>query len=251
MAEDVKVALVTGGGVGMGEAISYRLARDGMAIGVLDIAGDTAGSVASEIRAAGGQAVAVTADVSQRDQVVAAVATVREALGPVTVLVNNAGVESFTPFEEIDSSNWDRIMSVNLKGTYNVTQEVLPDMLARSWGRIVNLASIGAQHGAALMVHYAASKGGIIAMTRSLALEYGSRGITVNAVAPGLIETPMSRRAIEGNLFPVPVEEMLQAYPIPRMGRPEEVAAACAFFASDEARYITAQLLGVNGGTAV
>lgn len=251
MSETQTIALVTGAGGGMGEATSIRLARDGMAVGVLDISAEAAASVAGAINRAGGLAVPVVADVSDRAQVEAAVEKVRQALGPVTVLVNNAGIENFTAFEEIEEDNWDRLMAVNLKGAYMVAQVVLPDMLERGWGRIINIASIGAQVGAPGMVHYTASKGGIIAMTRSLALELGPRGITVNAIAPGFIDTPMARRAIDQGKFPVDLEQMLQAYPIPRLGRPEEVAGACAFFASEDAGYITAQLLGVNGGTAV
>ncbi len=251
MAKIKRVALVTGAGVGMGEAISHRLARDGMAVGVLDINAEAAEKAARVINEGGGQAIAIVADVSDRAQVQAAAEKVRTALGPISVLVNNAGVESFTPFAEIDSDNWDRIMDVNLKGTYIVTQVVLPDMLNQHWGRIVNISSFGAQLGAPNMVHYSASKGGIISMTRSLALELGRKGITVNSIAPGFIDTPMARRAIDGGKFPLPLEELLKAYPIPRLGKPEEVAAACAFFASEEAGYITAQLLGVNGGSAV
>lgn len=248
---ETRIALVTGGGTGMGEATCLRLAREGRAVAVVDIDVDAAAKVARTIRENGGSSLAVAADVSDRAQIDAALARVREALGPVTVLVNNAGVESFAAFGDIEAGDWDRIMDVNLKGAYHVTQAVLPDMRAAGWGRIVNFSSIGAQLGAAHMVHYAASKGGLIAMTRSLALELGPQGITVNAVSPGLIDTPMARRAIDGGLFPVPVEQMLEAYPIPRMGRAEEVAAAVAFFTSEEAGYITAQLLGINGGTAV
>lgn len=251
MAQTRRIALVTGGGLGMGRATSLRLAQDGMAVGVLDINSEAAEDTARAIENAGGKALSVVADISDRGQVETAVDSVRKELGPVTVLVNNAGIDNFTPFAQIESDNWDKLIDVNLKGAYIVTQAVLPDMLNHNWGRIINFSSIAAQIGAAQMVHYSAAKGGIIAMTRSLALELGPRGITVNAVAPGLIDTPMARRAIEGGKFPVPVEEMLKAYPIPRMGRPEEVAAVCAFFASEDAGYITAQLLGVNGGTAV
>ncbi len=246
-----RTALVTGGGVGMGEATCRRLAKDGMAVGVLDIVAENAAAVADSINAAGGRALALAADITDRAQVEAAVQQLREAFGPIGVLVNNAGVENFCPFAEIDADNLSRMIDTNLKGAFTVTQVVLPDMEAQGWGRIVNFASIAAQIGGATMVHYAAAKGGIVAMTRSLALEVGRSGITVNAVAPGLVDTPMARRAIEGGKFPVSLEQMLAAYPIPRMGRAEEVAAAVAFFASEDAGYITAQLLGINGGTAV
>jgi NAD(P)-dependent dehydrogenase (short-subunit alcohol dehydrogenase family) len=250
MSEMARVALVTGGGSGMGKATSLRLAREGKAVGVLDIDEAAAAEVATRIAKAGGTAFAIAADVACRAQVEKAVSAVREALGPITILINNAAVENFSPFAEIDDASWDRLMAVNLKGSYVLVQSVLPDMLAAAWGRIVNLSAIGAQTGAPNMVHYTATKGGVIAMTRSLAVELGPKGITVNSVSPGFIDTPMSRRAINGDKFPVPYEHILASYPIPRLGTADEVAAACSFFASDDAGYITGQLLGVNGGAA-
>jgi 2-hydroxycyclohexanecarboxyl-CoA dehydrogenase len=246
-----RVALITGGGSGMGEATCYRLARDGKSVAVLDINTASATKVAGAINEAGGSAMAVTADIARRDQVERAVESVQNQLGAIGVLVNCAGLEHFAPFDAIDSEQWDRMVTINLKGNYHVTQTVLPDMTAQRWGRIINFSSISAQTGAVNMVHYAAAKGGIVAMTRSLGLELGSRGITVNAIAPGMIYTPMLQRAIDGDKFVIPVEKLVKSFPIPRMGQPEEVAAAVAFFASEEAGYITAQLLGINGGTAV
>ncbi len=251
MALHSKVALVTGGGSGMGEATCLRLARDGMAVAVLDINADAAQSVADQIKTEGGKAIALVANIADRSQIQTSTAEIRSHFGPINVLVNNAAVENFTLFEDIDDQNWDRLMEINLKGTYIVTQEVLPDMRAQNWGRIINLASISAQTGAATMVHYAATKGGIVAMTRSLAQEVGRQGITVNAIAPCLVDTPMSRRAVANGNFPVSLEKMAQAYPIPKVGKPEDIAATCSFFASEEAGYITAQLLGVNGGATV
>jgi len=248
---ETRTALVTGGASGMGKATSLRLAREGRAVGVLDIDEAGAQAVAEEIAAGGGKAIAVAADISDREQVRAALAKVRTALGPITILINNAAMENFSPLDQLTDDLWDRLMAVNLKGFYIVTQEAVPDMEAAGWGRIVNLSAIGAQTGAPDMALYTASKGGIIAMTRSLAVELGRKGITVNSVSPGFIDTPMARRAIDGDLFPVPYEQILAAYPIPRLGNPEEIAAACCFFASEDAGYITAQLLGVNGGAAV
>ena len=235
----------------MGRATSLRLARDGAAVGVLDVDGKGAESVAVEIRDAGGQALALVADVSKRGQIDAAVASLRESFGAVTILINNAGIENFCPFPELAEETWDRLMAVNLKGGYFAIQSVLPDMVEAGWGRIVNISGLGAQIGAPNMALYTATKGGVIAMTRSLAIELGPRGITVNTVSPGFIDTPMARRAIDANLFPVPYQDILATYPIPRLGTPDDIAAACAFFASEEAGYITAQILGVNGGAAV
>jgi NAD(P)-dependent dehydrogenase (short-subunit alcohol dehydrogenase family) len=248
--ETVRTALVTGAAGGMGEATARRLAREGRKVAVLDI--DTTGAqrVAAQIATDGGEALAVTADISNRGEINAALQEIRGALGPVTILVNNAAVENFCPFAEIDEANWDRVMAVNLKGVYLLTQAVLPDMIAAGWGRIVNISAYGAQLGATEMAHYTASKGGVIAMTRSLGVELGRHGITVNSVSPGFIDTPMARRAIEGGKFSVTAEQIVAAYPIPRLGRPEEIAAACCFLASEDASYITSQVLGVNGGAA-
>ena len=246
-----RTALVTGGASGMGEATSHRLARQGHRVAVVDIDGDGAERVVREIEAEGGKALAIVADISDKMQITTALATIRAILGPVTILVNNAAVENFCPVLEIDEDNWDRIMEVNLKGAFLVTQAVLPDMFAAGWGRVVNVSAYGAQIGATEMAHYTASKGGVISMTRSLAVELGPKGITVNSVSPGFIDTPMARRAIESSKFAVPAEQLVAGYPIPRLGQPEEIAAACCFLASEDAGYITGQILGVNGGAAM
>ena len=251
MADVQRVALVTGGAAGMGKATSLKLAADGHAVGIIDVDFDGANSVADAIVAAGGKAFAVMADIGERAELEQAVAQIRAALGPITILVNNAAIENFSALEDLDDATWDRLMAINLRGAYVAAQCVLPDMTAAGWGRIVNVSAFGAQIGAPNMALYTASKGGIISMTRSLAIELGPKGITVNSVSPGFIDTPMSRRAIDGGLFPVPYEQIIATYPIPRLGRPEDIAAACAFFASVAAGYITGQVLGVNGGAAM
>lgn len=244
----MRTALVTGGGAGIGRAACLRLARAGMAVAVLGRQPGNTQDVADEIVRRGGRAMAVIADVADKDGAAAAVGQVRRTLGPITVLVNNAGIEEFTPFDAISEAAWDRVMDVNLKAVYQITRLVVPDMEAAGWGRIINLTALGAQIGAANMVHYTASKGGVTAMTRSLAVELGHKGITVNAVAPGFILTPMAQRAIDGDLFPVPYQDIVATYPIPRVGVPEDAAAAIAYFASESAAYTTGQVLGVNGG---
>lgn len=234
----------------MGRATALRFARDGRAVSILDIDGEGAEAAAAEIVAAGGKAIAVKADLGERGQIEAAVAETRARLGPITIVVNNAALESFAPVCEVREGDWDRLMAVNLKGAFVLAQAVLPDMVSAGWGRVINISAFGAQIGAPNMALYTATKGGLIAMTRSMAVELGRHGITVNSVSPGFIDTPMARRAIGGDLFPVPYEQIIASYPIPRLGLPEEIAAAVAFFASDEAGYVTGQLLGVNGGTA-
>lgn len=245
-----KVALVTGAAAGIGAAICRRLARDGIAVGVLDINIDDATKVANEIVAKGGKAIPLQASIANRAQVEAAVAKLREALGPITILVNNAGISDFTPFEEITDEHWDRMMTVNLKGTFIVTQVVLPDMKAAKWGRIVNISSSSAQSGTAKMTHYSASKGGMISFTRSLALELGPLGITVNNIPPASVMNTAMSEAQKDNL-PMPVEAIRQMLPVRRTGEPEDIANACAWLVSEDTSYVTGQTIGVNGGRVI
>ena len=246
-----RVALVTGGGSGMGESTAIRFANQGMRVGVLDINGEAAKRVADQIVADGGEAIALQADISSKTQIDAAVATLREAFGGITVLINNAAIAPFAMFEDITEDSWDQVMDINLKSIWMLTRAVLPDMDAAGWGRIVNIGAYGAQFSTPGMAHYYASKGGVISLTRCMAAEFGPRGITVNTVSPGFIDTPMARAAIDGGKFPVEPEVIFGAYPIPRLGKPEEIAAACAYFVSEDAGYVTAQMLGVNGGAVV
>jgi 2-hydroxycyclohexanecarboxyl-CoA dehydrogenase len=245
-----KVALVTGAAAGIGRACAVRLAHEGVAVGVLDLDLGACGKVAAEIEATGGRALALASDITDRAQVTAAVAQLRAAFGPVTIVVNNAGITGFTPFREISDEQWDRMMEVNLKGTFIVTQTVLPDMEAAKWGRIVNISSSSAQTGAIGMAHYAASKGAMITLTRSLAQELGPLGITVNNIPPGsVMNTIMSEANRER--FQIPVETLLKTIPVRRTGEPEDIANACAWLCSEQSGYVTGQTIGVNGGRVV
>jgi 2-hydroxycyclohexanecarboxyl-CoA dehydrogenase len=242
-------AIVTGGASGIGLGISERLARDGAKVSVFDLDLEHAERAAKGIRDAGGTAIACEVDVSDRAQVDAAVERTRAELGPVLVLVNAAGKDGFDRFMDITTELWERILAVNLTGTFHCTQSVLPDMLSAKWGRIVNISSSSAQTGAALMAHYSASKGGMIALTKTLALELGPLGITVNTIPPGAIDTPMSRRAAEAGRFGGgTLDDVARHLPVRRIGMPEDIAAACAYLVSDEGGYVTGQIIGVNGG---
>jgi 2-hydroxycyclohexanecarboxyl-CoA dehydrogenase len=244
-----KVALVTGAANGIGKATAKRLARDGIAIGVLDLLADGAQAVADEINASGGKAIALTADVSQRAEIVAAVTRLREAFGPVTIVVNNAGITGFKPFLELTDEDWDRMLAINLRSAFAVTQVVIPDMIAAKWGRIINISSSSAQSGAVKMAHYSSSKGGMIALTRTLAVEFGEHGITANAIPPRFVHnTAMSLESFEREDMKARFQTMIDAGPIRRHGEPEDIAGCVAYLASDEAGYVTGQVFGVNGG---
>jgi 2-hydroxycyclohexanecarboxyl-CoA dehydrogenase len=245
-----KVALVTGAAAGIGRAIALRLAHDGIAVGVLDI--DLAGCerVVAEIQGRGGKALALGASISNRPQVSEAVAKLRAAFGAITILVNNAGITGYSSFEELTDEAWDRMMEINLKGTFIVTQCALPDMKAARWGRIVNISSSSAQTGAETMVHYSTSKGGMIAFTRSLARELGPQGITVNNIPPGAVMNTKMSEATKDR-FPIPVETLVKTIPVRRTGIPEDIANACAWLVAEETGYVTGQTIGVNGGRIV
>jgi 2-hydroxycyclohexanecarboxyl-CoA dehydrogenase len=245
-----KVALVTGAAAGIGRACSVRLAKEGLAVGVLDLDEARCADTVKEITSAGGKAIALGADITNRAQVQAALAKLRGALGPVTVLVNNAGMAEFIPFEELTDALWDRMFAVNVRGTFVVTQEVIADMKAAKWGRIVNISSSSAQTGTQVQVHYSASKGAIISMTRSLAEALGPHGITVNNIPPGSVMGTIMSEANRSR-FPVPIEQLTANMPVRRLGVPEDIANACAWLVNDETGYVTGQTIGVNGGRVV
>jgi NAD(P)-dependent dehydrogenase (short-subunit alcohol dehydrogenase family) len=223
----MRTAVVTGGGSGIGLAVAERLRKDCFRVATIDLK-------PSETE------LAFAADVTDRAQI-------HEQAGQVTVLVNAAGLDGFKRFTHIEFADWQRLIDVNLNGVFHMIQAVLPDMLEAKWGRIVNISSSSTHSGAPFMSHYVAAKSAVNGLTKSLALEYGPNGITVNAVPPGFIDTPMLRSAEErGNLGDI--EKTIAATPVRRMGKPEDIAAACAFLVSEEAGYITGQILGVNGG---
>lgn len=245
-----KVALITGAAAGIGAACCIRLAQDGIAIGVLDLDEQRCANTVAAIVAAGGRAIALGADISRREQVDAAAAKLRAAFGPITIVVNNAGITGYAPFEETTEAQWDEMFAVNVKGTVFVTQAVLPDMKAAGWGRVVNISSSSAQTGATQMTHYSASKGAIISLTRSLAQELGPHGITVNNIPPGAVMNTIMSEANKSR-FQIPMETLLATIPVRRQGEPEDIAHACAFLVADAAGYFTGQTLGVNGGRVV
>ena len=198
MSLEGKVAVVTGGASGIGRAISLQLARDGAAVSVWDLNGEGAAETVAMIAEAGGQAMVCVGDAAAADEIAASVEQTRNELGPITILVNNAGITGFCRFEEITADMLDRMLQINIKGPFLCTQAILPDMLAAGWGRIVNISSSSAQTGAPMMAHYATSKGGIIAFTKTLAREYADKGITVNNIPPGFVDTPHAARITGG-----------------------------------------------------
>jgi 2-hydroxycyclohexanecarboxyl-CoA dehydrogenase len=243
-----RTAIVTGGGSGIGLAIAERLAADGLAVAVFDLNGAAADDAAAKIVAAGGTAVGLAVDVTDRPALDAAVADVRASLGAATVLVNNAGLDGFDPFLKIGIEKWNRILEVNLTGTFQCCQAVVPDMIAAGWGRIVNISSSSAHGGQPFMTHYVAAKAGVMGFTKALALELGPKGITVNTIPPGFIDTPMLRRSESKGVLGEGVDHHASPTPVRRVGRPEDIAAACSFLVRDEASYVTGQVIGVNGG---
>ena len=220
-----------------------------MAIGVLDLTAERAEKTVAAINEAGGRALALGADISERAQVVAAVSQLRDAFGPINILVNNAGITGFVPFLELTDEDWDTMLRINLKGTFIVTQVVIPDMVAACWGRIINISSSSAQSGAAKMAHYSSSKGAMIAFTRTLAMEFGEYAITSNTIPPRFVHnTEMSLASFERDDMRERFQKMIDDGPIRRHGEPEDIAGAAAWLASDEAGYVTGQVIGVNGG---
>ena len=241
------VALVTGGSRGIGRAIALQLASTGHAVAVNYASNEAAAAdVVAAIESAGGTAIAVGADVGDDDAVAAMVDTVTEQLGPITVLVNNAGITDDGLMLRMGPDQWDRVIATNLRSVYLCTKAVLKGMIRAKGGRIINISSVSGVSGNPGQANYAASKAGVIGFTKSMAKEVGSRGITVNAVAPGFIETDMTEA-----LGDAVTERAAEQISLGRLGRPEEVASVIGYLASDDASYITGQTIVVDGGLAL
>lgn len=240
-----RVAFVTGGAQGIGQGISTTLAEHGFRVAVVDLNADAAQRTAKAI-----DGVAVQADVTDTASVEAAVKTVTEELGPVEIAVNNAGWDDFMPFLDTTEDFWDRVLDINFKGALRVTKAVVPGMVERGWGRIINIGSDAGRVGSSLEAVYSGAKGGIIAFTKTLAREVATRGVTANTVCPGPTDTPALRSFTEksGQDAEKVLSGMTRAVPMRRLAQPADVAAAVAFFASDAAGYITGQTLSVSGG---
>jgi 2-hydroxycyclohexanecarboxyl-CoA dehydrogenase len=244
-----RVALVSGGARGIGAAIVDALAQDGLAVSIADLRGEEAEGSAAAVRGRGGEALAVAMDVTDAESVAAGLRATGEELGEVDVLVNAAGWDRLVRFVETDEQFWDRVLEVNFKGALRLTHGVLPGMLARGWGRIVNIASDAGRVGSSLESVYSGAKGGLIAFTKTIARESARRGVTANAVCPGPTDTALLQEivAARGDAEKV-IGAMVAAVPMKRLGQPGEIAAAVRFFASEDAGYITGQTLSVSGG---
>jgi NAD(P)-dependent dehydrogenase (short-subunit alcohol dehydrogenase family) len=217
-----------------------------MAVAIFDLDGEAAAARAKEIEAEHGPATGLSVDVTDRAAIDAALERVRADHGTPTVLVNNAGLSGFDRFLDISLELWNRLIAVNLTGTFHCCQAVVPGMIEAGWGRIVNISSSSTHSGTPRMTHYVAAKSGVVGFTKALALELAPSGITVNTIPPGFIDTPMLRAANEEGYLDI--ERTIAATPVGRAGRPDDIAAACAFLVSEEAGYITGQIIGVNGG---
>ncbi|MES2101293.1 MAG: 2-hydroxycyclohexanecarboxyl-CoA dehydrogenase [Pseudomonadota bacterium] len=244
-----RTVVVTGGGGGIGGATCRRFATEGARVAVFDIDLDAATTVAEAIVAAGGQAAAFACDITDRASVDAAVAAAEARLGPIAVLVNNAGWDVFRAFTKTEPAQWDKLIAINLTGALHMHHAVLPGMVARRAGRIVNIASDAARVGSSGEAVYAACKGGLVAFSKTLAREHARHGITVNVVCPGPTQTALFEDYKQGAGNPEKlVEAFTRSIPLGRIGQPDDLPGAILFFASDDAAFVTGQVLSVSGG---
>ena len=240
---DNRIAVVTGGVQGIGRGIASLFAQEGAAVAILDLDTERSRSAADELGADGAKTLGVAADVGDERDVKRAFATIMEALGEVDILVNNAGIGAVVPFEEMTTESWDEVMRVNLRSMFLCTREVLPAMRRKGWGRVINVASQVGHRGAPGLTHYAASKAGVLGFTRSLAYEVAREGVTVNALAPASVDTPMNR-ALPRSWF----DDYFEQQPIGRFARVDEIAPSALLLASDEGAYYVGASMNMNGG---
>ncbi len=251
------IAFITGAGKGIGQAIAYALAEAGLKVAVAARTRADLERVAEDIRGRGGEALPVVCDVTQPESIVAAVAAVRDRLGPITVLVNNAGTAGSHKFLGHDDELWRRMIDVNLNSVYHVTKAVAPMMVEAGWGRIINVASIAAKVGGKYIAAYTAAKHGVLGLTRALAIELAAHHITVNAICPGYVDTPLTDAAVANISARTKLNEaearatLARLSPQNRLVEPEEVAAVAAMLAGESARGITGQAINVDGGTVM
>lgn len=245
-----RVAFVTGGAQGIGKGIATTLGAHGFKVVVADLNLETATQTAKEITGAGGTALAVEVDVTDTASVEAAVRRAEDEFGPVEVVVNNAGWDDFMPFVKTTEEFWEKILDVNFKGALRVVKAVVPGMMERGFGRVINIGSDAGRVGSSLEAVYSGSKGGIIAFTKTLAREVATKGVTANTVCPGPTDTPALRKFVDGSGEDAEkvIGGMTRAVPMKRLGTPEDIGPAVAFFASDAAGFITGQTLSVSGG---
>ena len=247
-----RVAVVTGGASGIGLASAKRLGTAGHRIALLDLDGPGVRGAAEALTKEGTRAAGYEVDVADRDALASTFESLRKDLGKVGVLVTSAGIESFDALLEISPAKWDRLLAVNLTGTFSCVQLAAKDMIEAGWGRIVTISSSSAQSGAPLMAHYVASKGGVIGLTKALARELAGHKITVNTIPPTIVDTPMARKAEADGSFPFgSIDNLAGMVPLGRLGTPDDIAAAAAFLCSEDGAYITGQVIGVNGGMQI
>jgi 2-hydroxycyclohexanecarboxyl-CoA dehydrogenase len=239
-----RVVIVTGGVSGMGLGAARHLAEAGHPVAIFDLQEHLFEGALAELRAVGGPALAFSVDVTNRDSVDAATEAVRKQLGPVSIIITSAGISGSSPFTKLTQDDWGRMLAINLTGTFNCIQSAIPDMLAAGWGRVITISSSSAQSGVVNRAHYAASKGGVIALTKALAMELSPSGITVNTIPPSIIDTPMAR----GPAAHRSLDAVAAITPVRRVGTADDIGAACLFLCSDDAGFITGQQIGVNGG---
>ena len=238
-----RVAIVTGSGQGIGREIAMTLAEHGASVVISDINTTSASEVAAEIVARNGESIAITADVTVQEEVASLVDQTVSSFGQIDILVNNAGITRDTLLLRMSSTDWDQVLAINLKGAFLCTQAVVRHMLKQRWGRIINIASVVGLIGNAGQANYAAAKAGLIGLTKTTAREVAARGVTANAIAPGFIDTGMTRKLSDNAK-----QEFLRQIPLGYAGLPKDVANAVAFLASEEAHYITGHVLNVDGG---